>query len=64
MTESVSSESERWMGMINRGGLWTINDQAYDIFLIVHDGLLSLELSCTVMSGTLTISCVMIKYVD
>ena len=64
MTESVSSESERWMGMINRGGLWTINDQAYDIFLIVHDGLLCLELSCTVMSGTLTISCVMIKYVD
>ena len=34
---SSSSESERWMGMINRGGLWTINDQAYDIFLIMEE---------------------------
>ena len=33
---SSSSESERWMGMIYRGGLWTINDQACDIFLIMH----------------------------
>ena len=31
---SSSSESE---GMINRGGLWTINDQAYDIFLIMEE---------------------------
>ena len=23
--------------MINRGGLWTINDQAYDIFLIMEE---------------------------
>ena len=34
---SSSSESERWMGMINRGGLWTISDQAYDIFLIMEE---------------------------
>ena len=34
---SSSSESDRWMGMINRGGLWTINDQAYDIFLIMEE---------------------------
>ena len=34
---SSGSESERWMVMINRGGLWTINDQAYDIFLIMEE---------------------------
>ena len=34
---SSSSESERWMGMINRGGLWTINDQAYDILVIMEE---------------------------
>ena len=34
---SSNSESERCMGNINRGGLWTINDQACDIFLIMEE---------------------------
>ncbi|KAL5502148.1 hypothetical protein EMCRGX_G008872 [Ephydatia muelleri] len=34
---SSSSESERCIVMINRGGLWTINDQAYDILLIMEE---------------------------
>lgn len=34
---STNSESERWIDMINRGGLWTISDQAYDMFLIMEE---------------------------
>ena len=30
-------ESEEWVDMINREGLWTVNDQAYDVFLIMED---------------------------
>lgn len=32
-----SCESEEWVDLVNRGGLWTVNNQAYDIFLIMED---------------------------
>ena len=30
-------ESEEWVDLVNRGGLWTVNKQACDIFLIMED---------------------------
>lgn len=29
--------TERWMNMIDRGGLWHINDQTYSIFVIMEE---------------------------
>ena len=30
-------KSEEWEDMVNRRGLWAVNDQAYDVFLIIED---------------------------
>lgn len=32
-----NSESEKWVDGINRGGLCTISDQAYNVFMIIED---------------------------
>ena len=32
-----NSESEKWVNGINRGGLCTISDQAYNVFVMIED---------------------------
>ena len=32
-----NSEREKWVDGINRGGLYTISDQAYKVFVIIED---------------------------
>ena len=32
-----NSESEKWVDGINRGGLCTVSDQAYNAFMIIED---------------------------
>ena len=34
---SNNSDSEKWVDGINRGGLWTISDQTYNVFLTIED---------------------------
>ena len=45
---------ERWINMINRGGLWTITDQTYSIFMIMEE---EVRKHCTLASKNKELLC-------